>query len=534
MKKTLPILFLIIILLGGCKKVDNSSNSNKLPPIAPTELSANLVSQTSVNLSWVDKSTNELGFKLERKVQGDAYSLIATIDKEITSYLDNSVVKNKTYTYRVYSYNVTGPSITYSNEVSVSTSAIPILSTNPVTDTLATSAISGGDITDDGGSAIISRGVVWSLNPNPTIDLITKTNDTTTSSKYTSLIQQLIPNTLYFVRAYAVNNIGIGYGNEISFNTKSINVPTLTTNYPSDTSMSSAKSGGDITDDGGSAITSRGVVWSLNHNPTIDLTTKTIDGSGSGKYTSNINDLLAGQNYYVRAYAINNVGVGYGNEEGFATSTKYHEWSDVTDFSGNKYKTIIIGNQVWMNENLRTTVFQDGSPIQDVSFLDIWKNNNNADIPMTGFMEGNQNNLATYGRVYNYFAVINSKNICPTGWRIPSMNDWKELETTIGSNTVGKEMKSILGWNPVAGNGNNLSGFNGLPGGIRDYMSDGGLGFIGSWWSSTATTNPPTTYYKTVQEGVYLTSDATTNNIDNLNSISCTVQNGLSIRCIKN
>ena len=126
-------------------------------------------------------------------------------------------------------------------------------------------------------------------------------------------------NTLYYVRAYAINSVGTAYGNEAPFTTlKALTIPKISTKAVTSISETSSVSGGIISEDGNAAITSRGVCWNINPTPTTN-NTKTIDGSGIGAFTSSLSGLTANTLYYVRAYAINSVGTAYGNEAPFTT-----------------------------------------------------------------------------------------------------------------------------------------------------------------------------------------------------------------------
>jgi hypothetical protein len=195
-------------------------------------------------------------------------------------------------------------------------SALPTIITAAVSSIGAYTATGGGDITSDGGSSIIARGICWSTSPNPTVS-DPRTNDGTGSGSYVSSLTGLLPLTTYYVRAFAANSTGLAYGNQVSFTTTAT-IPTLTTTAASSITGTTASSGGNITLDGGSAVTARGVCWSTSSSPTI-LNSKTIDGSGTGSFTSSITGLAAGTLYYVRAYATNGIGTAYGNEISFTT-----------------------------------------------------------------------------------------------------------------------------------------------------------------------------------------------------------------------
>lgn len=223
MKKS-PLLsiftFLLILLITGCKKKADLP----APPITPTDLTATVVSTTQVNLAWVDRSTNESGFKLERKTPNTPYAIIATLGVNANNFSDVGLTPGATYTYRVYAYNGSGNSPSYSNEVTVMMIGLPTLTTNDVSNITGIDGVSGGNITSDGGGSVSARGIVWSTSTNPTIALATKTSDGSGSGTFASSLTGLSANTRYYVRAYATNAAGTAYGNEVTFLTNSINV----------------------------------------------------------------------------------------------------------------------------------------------------------------------------------------------------------------------------------------------------------------------------------------------------------------------
>jgi len=199
---------------------------------------------------------------------------------------------------------------------------LPTLTTTAVTSITSTTATSGGNITDDGGAAVTARGVCWSTSPNPIVSG-NHTTDGTGSGTFTSNMTGLTATTIYYVRAYATNSEGTAYGNEISFTTTNTStaLPTVVTNSISAITMTTATSGGNVVADGGATVTARGVCWSTTANPTIALSTKTTDGTGTGIFTSAITGLTAATTYHVRAYATNSVGTSYGGDSTFTTSS---------------------------------------------------------------------------------------------------------------------------------------------------------------------------------------------------------------------
>ena len=196
-------------------------------------------------------------------------------------------------------------------------STLPVLTTVIVSEITHDGAVSGGNISDDGGAQVTVRGVCWATTSNPVATGF-HTTDGAGPGTFASSITGLATNTLYYVRAYATNSVGTAYGIEVSFTTSTSSLPSLTTTPASSVTATTASSGGDITDDNGSDITERGVCWSTTVNPTIaDLHTS--DGTGKGVFTSDLIGLTSGTKYYVKAYATNSAGTSYGNEVNFTT-----------------------------------------------------------------------------------------------------------------------------------------------------------------------------------------------------------------------
>jgi hypothetical protein len=230
---------------------------------------------------------------------------------------------------------------------------LPILTTVPTTSITATTALSGGDVSTGVGPAINARGVCWGTAHNPDVTGNHTTNGSG-SGTFTSPITGLTANTTYYVRAYAINSVGTGYGNEISFTTTTSTtaLPTVTTTAVTAINMTTAAGGGNIIADGGAAITARGVCWGTAANPDITLSTKTTDGTGIGNFASAITGLTAGTTYHVRAYATNSVGTAYGSDVSFTTTT-------IT--TPDVYVAGSIGNAAVLWKNGVVTYLTDGS-----------------------------------------------------------------------------------------------------------------------------------------------------------------------------
>ena len=162
-------------------------------------------------------------------------------------------------------------------------------------------------------------------------------------------------------------------------------------------------------------------------------------------------------------------------------------YGNVTDGENNNYKTVTIGTQVWMAENLKVTKYNDGTTISNITDNTAWSNLTTGAVS-TYNNTINTDTIMTYGRLYNWYAV-NTGKLCPTGWHVPSDAEWTTLTQNLGgSASTGRAIKETgtIHWTTPNTNANNISGFTALPGGTR-YGN--GLSFdfgkYGYWWSST-------------------------------------------------
>jgi uncharacterized protein (TIGR02145 family) len=278
---------------------------------------------------------------------------------------------------------------------------------------------------------------------------------------------------------------------------KETSIPVVTTTDAYIITRTTASISGNVTDDGGAEITARGICWNVDQNPSIsdNLITK---GKGTGSFACNLEQLEVNTMYYARAYATNSKGTGYGNEISFKTE----QIITVSDIDGNIYQTVKIGNQLWMAENLRSTTYSNGDLIGTTDPA-------NKDITAETSPEyqwaynGDESNAAAYGRLYTWYAVTDSRKLCPDGWHLPSDYEWTILTDFLSSNygsgwegaEIAKSMASISGWYSSSTIGtvgydqasNNKSGFNALPAGYRNCWGGESLhlGENTYWWSAS-------------------------------------------------
>ena len=486
-KFTIPIMILSLLLIHGCKKEAPD------PPVITTT-TVNEISYTTATAGG--NVTSEGGAAVTSRGVCWNTSKDPTIDNskttetgstgEYTSKL-TQLAPNTLYYVRAYATNSGGTS--YGSEVTFTTSKIevPVLNTEAVTSITQTSAVSGGNITDEKGSPVTARGVCWSTNLNPTI-LDNKTSDGTGPGSFVSNITGLTGHTLYHIRAYATNVAGTQYGTQVTFGTSPV-LPSLTTDNITYITYTTAHGGGYITNDGGSIVTERGICWNTAENPTIS-NNKSVLGDGTGPFENTISGLAPNTMYYVKAYATNSAGTQYGNQVSFTTNPL-----TVTDADGNLYNVVHIGNQFWMKENLKTTKYQNGDLIGTTMPATLNLNYESMKKFQWAY-DGNEANVTTFGRLYTWYAVTDDRKVCPLGWHVPSDGEWAILESFLGGpNIAGGKLKETgtINWiNPNAG-ANNEIGFTALPSGGRALMGIfEGIGIRSVLWTSTEKNIPGT------------------------------------------
>lgn len=261
---------------------------------------------------------------------GSDISVVNSAFTKTVSALSQTVNSGQALYLRLYPYSAAASgdqwklvgldSISVYGKVTGVTADPPTITTTAVTSISTTFVSTGGTIASDGGAAVTDRGMVYSeTNTTPTI-ADTKVQTGTGSGSFTTQITGLTAGTTYYACAYATNSAGTTYGSIVTFNTMAaLTVPVLTTTAISSILAKTASSGGNVTDWGGSSVTTRGVCWSrINAVPTITDSICT-NGNGIGSYTSSLNQLLPSTTYYVSAYATNSTGTGYGPVVTFTT-----------------------------------------------------------------------------------------------------------------------------------------------------------------------------------------------------------------------
>jgi uncharacterized protein (TIGR02145 family) len=262
------------------------------------------------------------------------------------------------------------------------------------------------------------------------------------------------------------------------------------------------------------------------YNHTVSANPDTVSGSTTTIVNAVITGLKSSTTYYFRVKAVNQTGTTYGSDVTFTTSGASRSkitfnpdisYGSVSDNNGNTYKTVRIGSQTWMAENLKSIKLNDGTDIPFVAEETDWDG-----LSAAGYCWYN-NDSVNYGALYNWYAV-NTGKLCPSGWHVPTDSEFTLLSDYLGGeNVAGYKQKETgtIHWLSPNSSATNESGFTALPGGYRNYN-----GIFNSikrdafWW--TFTESPTTDAYI---RNIYYGYSSMDRNKTNKNS-------GLSVRCL--
>ena len=425
-----------------------------------------------------------------------------------------------TYHVRAYATNSVGTA--YGTElIFVTLSDFASVTTTVVTSIAQTTAVSGGNVTSDGGDPVVHRGVCWSTSGPPVLLSNNYTTDGTGTGIFTSNITGLTANTLYYVKAYATNNVGDSYGNTVTFTTLPT-TPTVTTTAVTSITQTTATSGGNVTSDGGATVTSRGVCWSTTSGP-VATGSHTTDGSGTGTFTSNITGLTKGTVYYLRAYATNSVGTSYGSEVSFTTLfcgdplsishqtsggvapvAKSVTYGTVTNIPGETAKCWITSN---LGADHQATAVDDAT---EPSAGWYWQFNRKQGYKNTGGSSVSPS--WTVNSISEAFDWTTATDPCAielgTGWHVPTSTEWTNVDATAGGNWTT--------WSGPWSSGLKIHGAGYLNSGTGALNNRGA---DGHYWSNVRSSNTNGNY-------LYMTSS--------FSGMSTDVKAlGFSVRCIR-
>jgi len=320
-------------------------------------------------------------------------------------------------------------------------------------------------------------------------------------------------------------------------------LPEVETNAVTNIDISEATFNASIKNDGGTDIIIKGFVWGLEENITLSSNMGfSENGAGSNNYSHELTNLETETAYYVKAYATNEIGTAYGDAISFTTLPE--PWNGepcpdcetITDADGNLYRTVQMGNQCWLAENLKTTKYNDNETIQVVVDNNEWKNLNTGACCVYNNEASNKDD---YGMLYNNYAVETGK-LCPEGWHVATDNEWKTLEGFAdsqygiddevwhnegwrGSDTGRKLKTSDVWYSGTDEQGTDNFGFGAFPAGQRN--ADNGaferINEWGLWWA--AKEQGETNVYRRHMS----------NHEDNIARFPSNPVSGYAVRCVK-
>lgn len=411
--------------------------------------------------------------------------------------------------YYVRAYAANGGGIGYGESlpVTVTFTEVVIVDFGDIT---ATSAFMRARI--ESNQTISSRGACWSTNPNPTVN-DTKIEISGGTGTFEVNLSDLTPGTSYYTRAFAKSGSEVYYSEAITFTT--IGFAQLTTKELLNPNTFIITTGGNILT--GFGVTEAGICWSTNPNPTI-ADNKTVDYVYENSFFSDPYDLLPGTTYYIRAYATNMAGTAYGNELSITMPQ-----AAVMDVDNNPYSSVTIGTQVWLVENLKTSKYANGEAIPNLTNLNDWAS---ATSGAWSYYDNEAQFNSRYGKLYNWFAVNDARNVCPAGWHVPNDAEWQTLISIVGGeNIAGNKLKEVstAHWKPINDFATNSTGFTALPGGARSTSMGTvyPMNSLGMFWTKTQVdANDAYGYY--LFDGY-----------QSITKANYQKQLGLSVRCIK-
>lgn len=381
------------------------------------------------------------------------------------------------YHYRIKTVNYLGT--TYSSDISFTTlGQVPTANTTSV-NTFLESAVVWGSVNANYLSTIVTFEYGLSTSYGGTATAIQSPVTGTTNTFVSATITGLSAGTLYHTRVKAVNSLGTTYGNDIAFSTLG-GVPSASTNYATNINTASAQLNGWVNPNYFSTIITFEYGISTDYSNTIIAEQSPI--TESSFVSATITDLDPGTTYHYRIKAVNDFGTTYSEDFTFKT------FETVSDIDGNIYKTIVIGTQTWLTENLKTTKYNDGTPIPNIVDDATWASLTTGAYGDFGNVPANS---IIYGKLYNWYVVAstNPKNVCPVGWHVPADIEWTTLINWLGGESVagGKLKESgTAHWVNTSADVTNESGFSALPGGYRDYSGPSfDIRDWGYWWTST-------------------------------------------------
>ncbi|MDD4383922.1 MAG: fibrobacter succinogenes major paralogous domain-containing protein [Bacteroidales bacterium] len=433
---------------------------------------------------------------------------------------------------------------------------IPILTTIPLDNFTNNSASSGGKIVYQGLSSITNVGLVWSQSPLPTLTDNLGSTSESVNDTFTSQITGLEIDTKYYLRAYATNNQGTGYGNQIEFKLP-IESPEFedfeTGNFVSFWTQGEP---GWIIDNnlaGEGTFSARSQTIGHDQSASLSIFFKSIGGQvkflrkvSSEDYSDILRFMVNGVEFGMWSGELDWEQVSFTIPAGATTLTWEYKkdysvssgsdcaWIDSIVFPPTRYPEVVIGTQTWMGQNLHTVNYANGDPINYIYAGNIPEPN----VPYYTYHPNLNYWGHNYGMVYSHGVIKDARGLCPAGWRLPDNSDWTELFTFLGGvNLAGGKLKAVEMdieglWDSPNTGATNSSGFLAIPAGYQGssgyyYGTPSGQPQEAYFWSATEVNQTANTVYS-------LTHDS--EEVSELNLLGTDAnsrEDAVSVRCIK-
>lgn len=393
----------------------------------------------------------------------------------------------------------------------------------------ADSVVCTGEVINMDGVKILAMGFCWSTSPGPTLTSSVK-NAEVGIGQFKCTIKNLDFGVKYYFKAYVKTETGTLFGEEKSITTN-LTPPIVSTIIVKNINEINVVCEALVVSNGGLPVEEKGFCWNTTGDPTVS-DSKIVSDQTQNSYSNIIQGLSPGTKYYLKSFAKNSMGVSYSKELSFTTlKISYNnsiQYGTLTDIEGNVYKTVQIGHQTWMADNLKTTRLNDGTQIPEVKNHSVWRTLKS---PAFCWYNNDTTSKFAYGALYNWYAVETEK-LCPDGWHVPTEDDFVAFRHQANNGPYYYAHKimepGFEHWKENNLGVTNSTGFTALPGGMRDigdkYVSNDGFysrNEVGRWWSSTE-------YAEVYAIEVVLIYDAHPLLGDGLKK-----ESGNSVRCVK-
>jgi uncharacterized protein (TIGR02145 family) len=425
------------------------------------------------------------------------------------------LVSGSLYHFRVKAVNTAGP--VDGSDMTFTTLEVPTAVTTAVSAVTNNSATINGTVNAKNSSATVTFEYGLTTAYGTSITAIQSPVSGNTNTSVSANLTGLAQGTTYHYKVKAISAGGSAEGTDQTFITGQ--PPTATTTNATAVSSTGATLNGTVNANNLSTTVTFEYGTTTSYGTTVNASQSPVSGNTSIGVSAVITGLSPSTIYHFRVKCNSTGGAIDGNDQTFITSATL---TTVTDYDGNIYNAVQIGTQVWMQSNLKAARFNNGIYVPNLTYGGDWGGSSSA---ACCDYNNSPTNSVTYGKLYNFSAAIDVRNLCPTGWHVPTDDEWLTLiNYNGGNNGAGDKLKEAGANHWSSGNNaTNSSGFTALPGGYRFAAGDpfSNIGFSGSWWTST------------IYSSAYSFAYSLVNNTSVADRFSANMGYGYSVRCIK-